>query len=66
MPTPERIINCLKRDMNNDFNAAIKYAENIAKHARQNPWADAADASNYEEAARRLKIELEKQINEKE
>ncbi len=58
MTNPTEIIRCLKYD---GYTAAegARYCRTIARNASFNPWADPADHSNYEEAARRLEAEAQ-------
>ena len=57
MTTPEQIIRCIKSDMDGDLIAGADYCERISRNASMNPWAEAGDAHNYAEAARRLRDE---------
>jgi hypothetical protein len=59
------IVRCLKRDLDYNLPAAVRYARKIATAARCNPWADSGDAEAYEEAAKRLEKEI-KESDERE
>lgn len=63
MTTPNQIVRCIKRDMSGDLAAGARYCEEIAANARMNPWASPEDASNYTEAAKLLRREIELQAH---
>jgi len=52
--TPQQIVRCLKRDLDGDLDAGIRYAERIANYSTQPEM-----VSSYGEAARILKREKE-------
>lgn len=53
--TPQQIVRCLKRDLDGDLDAGIRYAERIANYSTQPEM-----VASYGEAARILKREKEK------
>lgn len=52
--TPQQIVRCLKRDLDGDLDAGIRYAERIANYSTQPEM-----VASYGEAARILKREKE-------